>query len=509
MVALTRTLQVLMVEDRWQDAELISHEVRRAGIEVNWQRVDHEEDYLIHLALKPDLILADYTLPTFSAIRALELLQAQALDIPFIVVTGSISEEVAVECMKLGAADYLLKDRLARLGRAMLQALEEKRLRDEKRQAEAALRASEERYRQMFEDNQAIKLLIDPDTSFVVDANSAACNFYGYSQAQLTRKKVTEIATLPVDQFPNGVAQLLTQQAGQFSFRQQLASGESCDVEVYSSIIDVYGGRLLFWIMHDITERKRLEAEQLQTERMRIELEKERELLQLKEDFIATVSHDFRTPLAVIMTSSDMLIRYQDRIPIQRQLDQVHSILNQAKFMTNLLDDVLFFSKAKAGKLDFNPTNLKLDQYCHSLFNQLQMNGSPAQQFHFAASGDLHDAVMDEKILQRVLVNLISNAIKYSPQGGEVRFEVRREGNEVLFTVSDQGVGIPLQDQAHLFEPFHRASNVRDIEGTGLGLAIVYENVLRHRGTISVVSELNRGTTFTVHLPYQPPVVMK
>jgi two-component sensor histidine kinase len=135
-------LRVLILEDRTADAELIVHELRRAGFDPEWQRVDTEPAYLARLDPPPDIILADYHLPAFDAPAALSLLQAMGLDVPFLVVTGSLSEEVAVECMKQGAADYLLKDRLTRLGPAVARALEQKRLRDGKRQAEEQIKAS-------------------------------------------------------------------------------------------------------------------------------------------------------------------------------------------------------------------------------------------------------------------------------------------------------------------------------------------------------------------------------
>lgn len=132
-------LRVLILEDRPEDAELVLYELRRAGFDPSCQRVETEADYLARLQRDLDVILADYSLPQFDALRALQLVQERDFDIPFIVVTTSLSEEVAVECMKQGAADYLLKDRLARLGLAVRRALQEKKLRDEKRRAEVAL----------------------------------------------------------------------------------------------------------------------------------------------------------------------------------------------------------------------------------------------------------------------------------------------------------------------------------------------------------------------------------
>src|SRR5258707_15570997 len=134
-------LHVLVLEDRQSDADLVIDALTEAGFEPHWQRVDTEEDYLAHLDTTLDVILADFTMPQFSATRALQLLNERGLDVPFIVVSGSIGEDIAVAAMKMGATDYLLKDRLARLGEAVKQALRQRKLRDEKRLIETRFRA--------------------------------------------------------------------------------------------------------------------------------------------------------------------------------------------------------------------------------------------------------------------------------------------------------------------------------------------------------------------------------
>src|SRR5664279_1890672 len=133
-------LSILLLEDNPNDAELLLHELRRSGFTLEWQRVDTAADYMAHLGDKIDLIIADYSLPDFNAVRALQMLQDRGLDILFIVVTGTVTEQIVVECMKQGASDYLLKDRLTRIGSAVTHALQEKQLRDEKRKADDALR---------------------------------------------------------------------------------------------------------------------------------------------------------------------------------------------------------------------------------------------------------------------------------------------------------------------------------------------------------------------------------
>src|SRR5262249_36572707 len=145
-------LRILVLEDQPDDAELVISELRRAGLKFEWERVDNEADYTARLASQPDIILADYSLPQYNAPQALKRVKEFDLDIPFILVTGSVGEETVVEIMREGAADYLLKDRLARLPRAVDRVVQEKRLRDETRRAEAAMRESEARFRVLFEN---------------------------------------------------------------------------------------------------------------------------------------------------------------------------------------------------------------------------------------------------------------------------------------------------------------------------------------------------------------------
>jgi PAS domain S-box-containing protein len=188
-------LQVLILEDSETDAELVLYELRRSGYEPAWSRVDNEADYLDSLSPVLDIILADYSLPDFDALRALHILKSQDMDIPFIIVTGAVGEEVVAECMRQGATDYLLKDRLGRLGSAVERALQEKHLNVEKQRAVNALRENEEKYRSLFESSPEAITLVGLDGT-ILDCNVAAETIGGRSRDELIGKSFLEIGIL-------------------------------------------------------------------------------------------------------------------------------------------------------------------------------------------------------------------------------------------------------------------------------------------------------------------------
>lgn len=188
----SHALFVLIIEDQEADYELVVRELQRAGIAAHCQRVETEDEYIAELEEKPDIILADFSLLSFSAFRALELLVELAPEVPFIVLTGCVSEDVIVECMKRGAADYLLKDRLARLGPAMIRALENKDLRGQKRNAEAALHKNMERLQRLVEATKLIPWEVDLQTGRVVYIGPQVLGLLGYRLDEWHSEKFLE-----------------------------------------------------------------------------------------------------------------------------------------------------------------------------------------------------------------------------------------------------------------------------------------------------------------------------
>jgi len=236
-------------------------------------------------------------------------------------------------------------------------------------------------------------------------------------------------------------------------------------------------------------------------ERIRQALEKEKEISELKSRFLAIASHEFRTPLATISSSIELLQRYFRDYMDERKTKHFQQIKTSVEQMTGLLDDVLTFGRADAGKLEFKPAPVNLLKFCSRLVEELQINAGIQYTIIFTSQGQCANACMDENLLRQILTNLISNGIKYSPEGGTVFFELYCQDQVVTFRIGDQGIGIPLENQKQLFEPFYRATNVGKIKGTGLGLSIVKKCVDLHGGQIVVDSEVGFGTRFTVTLP--------
>ncbi len=257
-------LHLLILEDRSADAELMLHELRRAGFAADGRRVETEADYVAALDPALDLILADYSLPQFDALRALQLLQQRGLDIPFIIVTGSISEEVAVECMKQGAADYLLKDRMTRLGQAVTHVLDQKRLRSEKRQAEQALADNEKLFRALIENSTDVVNLIGADHT--IQYTSPAIGYVlGYTIGEYVGRNISEFL-YPAE--PPDVlleAALPAETPGQittFTSRLRHNDGSWRWVEgVSQNLLDEPSVQAIVVNFRDVTERKQREHE--------------------------------------------------------------------------------------------------------------------------------------------------------------------------------------------------------------------------------------------------------
>jgi signal transduction histidine kinase len=236
-------------------------------------------------------------------------------------------------------------------------------------------------------------------------------------------------------------------------------------------------------------------------EELRAALAAEKELNQLKSNFVSMVSHEFRTPLGTIQSSAELLHKYYDRLTTERRQKLFDAILSFTNEMARMMEDVLLFSRVESARYDFRPRETSLAEFCSRLADEMASathGRCPIQ----VSMGDLPEAARcDEGLLRHIFINLLSNAVKYSAPGSPVNLHIERDGINAVFTVRDHGMGIPAADQARLFQAFTRGTNVGDTPGTGLGLVIVRRCVTLHGGSLNLDSTPGEGTTVVVRLP--------
>lgn len=373
----------------------------------------------------------------------------------------------------------------------------------ERYQALDELRKSEERYRTVIE-NVGVGVVVVQDGRMVF-ANPSLVRIVGHPREYLLSNPFT--ATIHPEDAPEVMERHQKRLRGEpvdslYGFRVITLQGDIRSLELSAVKIEWAGRDATLIFVVDATAR--LQAEQTQ----RSALRKQSELNDMKSRFISMASHEFRTPLATIHGSVELLQHYDDRLSAEKKLIALQKIGEAVQRMTHMLENVLIIGRSDAGQLEFKPRPLAITPFCIALLDELRSAMShdyslvhlrldlpPASQ-HF---------MLDETLIRNIIGNLLSNAIKYSFSGGDVFLSVQGAEQHLTIAVSDQGIGIPQADQSHLFDSFHRASNVGAISGTGLGLSIVKDAVNCHGGSIDVQSQLGLGSCFTVTLPVANP----
>lgn len=370
-----------------------------------------------------------------------------------------------------------------------------------RKKAEEALRESEGKFRALFEASSQGVVLHD-DKQYL-EVNPALAQMLGYeSPDQLIglNPGLTSPTTQPdgqnsVEGALKHIQECLTQGNVRFDWMAKRKNGEEIPVEVILTRVELGGKQIIQAAVIDITQRKAAEAELLKS------LAREKELGQLKSNFVSMVSHEFRTPLGVIMSSAEILENYLDQLEPEDRREQLVSIRKNTRRMADLMEEVLVLGMVEAGKLDYKPTALDFPAFCRRLVDELQSATNNKCLVQISTPEDVNSAFADERLLQHVFNNLLSNAVKYSPAGSTVHFEIERDADSAVCRIRDHGMGIPDSDLERLFSAFYRGRNAGQVPGTGLGLTIVKRCVELHRGKIKVESTVGRGTTVTVKLP--------
>jgi signal transduction histidine kinase/FixJ family two-component response regulator len=541
MVATSRwvavRIAVLVVDDSEDDALLMMSELGAAGFDPMSRRVETAGSMATALGEQPwDMILADYRMPQFTGMRALEVLKQSRLDIPFILVSGTVGEEVAVAMMKAGANDFVLKHRLTRLGAAVARELRDAEVRRERRRAEAALEILADAGKLAVEVldldtivKRAAELLVPRladwcivyarDPTGMKDESAVAC-CEGVERAaleELARRYPLEVggepswfgATMQTRQ-PTLISTVRDEDLATLARdEEQLRLLRRLEPRSLVIIPQVARDRVVGLVVlatrrpgrytvADVDLARELGA------RFALVVENAR-LSRAREEFITTAIHEIKTPLAVIKTSVEVAARLT---PAQREArfpELLARLDRQVDRMTRLVSDVLEVSRLdrERAPLARHPTDLAA--LVQNVVDRVR-SVSPRHRLVIERNDPITLDVDPDRI-EQVLTDLLANAVKYSPGGGDVEIESRRRDGAVQVAVHDHGIGIPKNRQARVFERFYRAhagTSYEHASSLGVGLHLAQELIRRHGGTLWFESTEGVGSTFGFTLPTNP-----
>jgi PAS domain S-box-containing protein len=493
-------LKLLVVDDVDADAWLVVDELQRAGYACDCHRARTTDEMQAALAGGEwDLVVSDANLPGDGPLP-LEIYRLSGLDAPFIIVSGFVGEEAAVELMRSGAHDVVPKDHLIRLPQAVRRELREARARAERRRAEDVLRQSEERYRKLFEETNDAIFVIESRTGRFLDANRAAERLAGrpvHELRKLTTAHVTPGASLPrLDELASAGGR--AQDYGEVEYLQPDGTARTATLSVVRIDDDsVYG------IAHDITDRKRAE------EALRRSEEELRQALRVESvgRLAAGVAHDFNNLLSPILGYSELLL--QDFHPSDERYSQIREIEQAAKRARDLTRQLLAFGRKQT--LQIQPVDL--DTVVAGMERLMRRTLREDVELTVVRSGAPVVVLADTGQVEQVLMNLVVNAQDAMPGGGSLAIAIAASrldeadcagrpgcaaGEYGVLVVADTGTGMDEATRQRIFEPFFSTKGER---GTGLGLSTVYGIVTQHGGHVWVDSEVGRGTTFRAFFP--------
>ena len=501
-------LKILLAEDNFNDVKLLERELKKEKLKYEMRVVDNEPDFIKEIReFKPDIIISDYSMPIFDGMGALRIKKEMCPFIPFIIVTGSINEETAVICLKAGADDYVIKEQIAQIIKSMNTALKTYELHRERKKAELALIASEEKYRSLVE-NLAIGIYqIAPDGK-ILEINPAMRRLIGYNTENFKNDYSYEIIKKYSgwDFYPN------------HSVRKEFLERIAKEREIRNVEMQIYdinkkliwvsitargrfdeNGNLLFidGVLEDISARKIAEAQLIDAK------EKAEEMNRLKSSFLANMSHELRTPMVGILGFSEIL---SSELENEELRNFSISIYKSGKRLLNTLNLILDLSRIEANK-----QNLVFMEYnLNKLLTDIVADYSIlAENKRIYLKTELKEEVfsfLDDRVFRSIIGNLIDNAIKYTNEGGVTAIlgkEIESNIEYAVVKIRDTGIGIPEDYLKTIFDEFRQVSEgwSRSYEGTGLGLTIAKRYTDLLKGIIRVESKLNEGSTFIFMIP--------
>jgi two-component system, sensor histidine kinase and response regulator len=510
-----KILKILIVEDNPSDVELMREEVKSNNIQFIDKVVETKEEYIKMLKdFKPDLILSDYSLPTFDGLLALQLREELATNVPFILVTGTLNEATALKMVDSGADDYIIKGHITRIGAAIEAAVEKRLILKRKTEAEEKvyilLRAIEQ---------NPVSILLTDINGNIEYVNPKFTWLTGYAENEVLGKnpRILKSGTKSPDYYKNLWETITAGKEWYGEFENRKKNGATYFESALISPITNEKGNITHFlaVKEDITEKKAadevirnysINLEDIVKKRT-IELEMARDRAEsadkLKSSFLLNVSHELRTPLNSIIGFSGILLQQITGPLNEEQKKQLAMVQSSGRHLLSLINDILDISKIDAGELkpDYETFNLQ------ELIEEVKNLAQPFAEdkgiiINFINNPEIGKIECDKKRVYQILINLINNAVKFTEKGS-VTITCYRENNSVAAEVSDTGIGIKESDFENIFNPFFQLENslTRKFDGSGLGLSITRKLLDMLGGSINVKSEYGKGSTFTVTLP--------
>jgi signal transduction histidine kinase len=530
-------IRALIVEDLPEDADLIAVSLHRAGYEPSWMRVDTAQQLEKALLDKWDLVIADFNMPSFSGADALEIVRVHAPDLPFILVSGTATDEQAIDVMRAGANDYLSKDKLIRLGPAVERELRDAETRRARRRAEASLRFLAEASATLASQSLEYAPTLAQVASLAVPFLAQACVVDLWEDGQLVRvgsahadpAKTHALAeAVPDSPLTSLVARSgapllvrdVASEAGAAALGPAMlarlsALGIASMISVPLTTAGQTVGAMGFGSGARRYDAADLALAQELARRAGVAIHNAQlflaagEAIRKRDEFIAIAAHELRTPLTPLRLQIEgierLLVSGSD-VSIAQFRPRVDAVARAAVRLGKLVESLLDVSRAMRDQLELAPTVADLARIVRDAADRLAPD---AAQHGSALSVDVCEPVTgtwDPARIDQVVTNLLSNAIRYGC-GKPIDVSVERAGDLATIRVRDHGIGISPADRARIFERFERAVSGRHFGGLGIGLWIARRIVEAHGGWIEVDSEPGNGSTFSVCLPSQQSTI--
>lgn len=492
----------MLVEDNETDRDLIDQELRRAGMIYRLSWVQSREGFIKDLPLfHPDIILCDFSLPQFNALDALQILELVAPDIPLIIVTGTLSDETAVECLKRGAMEYILKEKIVRLPSSIQHVLELKQSKKEREEYQIRLGESERQLRTVTDILPASLIYID-NRFHIRFANKTFENWMGHDKGLVGQSLRDVISSVMFEHMQGSIQTLQIQDSEQStSFEGPLTiAGDArfVNIMIRPDLQANNKPKGFVCLMTDISERKRYELE------LKIAKESADIANRSKSQFLANMSHEMRTPLSAMMGFIELL--HSSGQSESDRMIWTEKIEKNCERLRVLIDEILDLSKIEAGKLQLEQQTFPITQVIAQLQSILfPLAREKNLELRFKVVGRVLEYIQSDPMkLHHVLVNIIGNAIKFSNQGTvevTLSMEPAHTDHVLVFTVQDNGEGISREQARNLFQPFTQVdgSMTRRFGGTGLGLALAKKFAMALGGNVILSdSTPGKGSTFKV-----------